>query len=43
MAVLILTNQSWGILTVPIAVAFVLTAAVALSVGWGDRPRMMKR
>lgn len=43
MAALILTNQSWGILTVPIAVGFALSAVVAFSVGRSDRPRMMER
>lgn len=42
-AALILTNQSWGMLTFPIAVGFALSAVVALSVGWSDRPRRVMR
>lgn len=42
-AALILTNQSWGMLTVPVAVGFVLSAVIAFSVGWNDQPQMMKR
>lgn len=37
-AMLVLTNDSWGVLTIPVAIAFVLTAAVTLVVGWNDRP-----
>lgn len=42
-AVLILTNQSWGMLTVPIAIGFVLVAVLGLSAGWNDRPRRLSR
>lgn len=43
LAGLMLTNQSWGILTVPVAACFVLSAVVAFSAGWSDRPGRMKR
>jgi hypothetical protein len=42
-AVLILINQSWGMLTVPIAIGFVLSAVVALSAGWNGRPRRLSQ
>jgi hypothetical protein len=37
-AALIATNHSWGALTVPVALAFALSAAVVLGTAWGDRP-----
>ena len=42
-AMLILTNQSWGVLTVPIALGVTLFAVLALSAGWNDRPRRQSR
>lgn len=42
-AVLVLANQSWGALTVPVAVAFVLVAAAAAVVGWHRRPWRSRR
>ena len=42
-AVLIVTNHSWGALTIPVALAFVLSAAVVLGASWGDRPWMARR
>lgn len=42
-AVLILTNRSWGILTVPIAIGFVLFAVLALGSGWNNRPGRLPR
>lgn len=38
-AALVLANQSWGSLTIPVALVLVLAAAAALGVGWDDRPR----
>ncbi len=37
-AALIATSDSWGALTIPVALAFVLSAAVVLGTAWGDRP-----
>ena len=37
-AVLVLRNDSWGFLTIPLGVVLVLSAVIALVVGWGDRP-----
>lgn len=37
-AALVLANQSWGALTIPVAVAVLLAAAGALAVGWDRRP-----
>ena len=37
-AALIVTAHSWGALTIPVALAFVLSAAVVLGTAWGDRP-----
>ncbi len=43
LAVLVVTGQSWGMLTVPVAVGLVLVAAGALVVGWGRRPGTTRR
>lgn len=37
-AVLVLANQSWGTLTVPVTVALVLVGAITLVFGWRGRP-----
>lgn len=37
-ATLVVVNQSWGKLTIPVAVALVLVAVGALAVGWDRRP-----
>ncbi|PAU90613.1 hypothetical protein CK505_09615 [Kocuria sp. WN036] len=37
-AALIVDAHSWGALTIPVALAFVLSAAVVLGTAWGDRP-----
>lgn len=42
-AALIATSHSWGALTIPVVLAFVLSAAVALGTAWGDRPWMTRR
>lgn len=38
LAVLVMANQSWGMLTIPVAVAFCLMAAGVFVAGWGRRP-----
>ncbi|WP_211249282.1 hypothetical protein [Nocardioides aequoreus] len=35
---LIILNQSWGVLTIPVAVAFLLAGVIAPVLGWDDRP-----
>ncbi len=42
-AVFVAANQSWGMLTIPVAVAFFLMAAGAFFVGWGRRPWTTQR
>jgi hypothetical protein len=42
-AALIATNHSWGALTIPIALAFALSAAVVLSTAWPHRPWTARR
>ena len=42
-AVLVVANQTWGMLTIPLAVAFLLMAAGACVVGWGRRPWKKER
>lgn len=37
-AALVVSSQSWGTLSIPVAVALVLAAAVVLGVRWDDRP-----
>jgi hypothetical protein len=37
-AVVVIANQSWGALTIPVAVALLLTGAGATVVGWENRP-----
>jgi hypothetical protein len=37
-AALVIANQSWGALTIPVAVVLVLAGASASVVGWDDRP-----
>ncbi|WP_245580286.1 hypothetical protein [Arthrobacter castelli] len=37
-AALVLANQSWGTLTIPVAVVLAAVAALALGLGWGRRP-----
>ena len=43
LAVLVVANQSWGMLTIPVAVVFILAATGALIVGWGRRPWTTQR
>jgi len=43
LAVLVVANQSWGMLTIPVVVAFFLMAAGAFVVGWGRRPWTTQR
>lgn len=43
LAVLVMANQSWGMLTIPVAVAFCLMAAGAFVAGWGRRPWTTQR
>ncbi len=38
LAVLVLVNRSWGMLTIPLAVALVIVATIALVAGWDRRP-----
>lgn len=38
LAVLVMANQSWGMLTIPVAVAFCLVAVGAFTAAWGRRP-----
>lgn len=35
---LMIVNQSWGVMSIPVAVAFLLAGAIAPIVRWGDRP-----
>ena len=37
-AVLVLRNDSWGFLTIPLGVTFLLCAVITLVVGWRGRP-----
>lgn len=43
LAVLVVANQSWGTLTIPVAVFFFLMAAGAFLVGWDRRPWTTQR
>lgn len=43
LAVLVMANQSWGMVTIPVAVAFFLMAGGALVAGWGRRPWTTQR
>ncbi|MBM7509561.1 hypothetical protein JOE61_003375 [Nocardioides salarius] len=43
LAVLVMANQSWGMVTIPVAVAFFLMAAGAFLVGWDRRPWTTQR
>lgn len=42
-AILVLTNQTWGSATIPCAVVLVLAAPATLVTGWDDRPWAKRR
>lgn len=42
-AALIATAHSWGAMTIPVALAFALSAAVVLATAWDDRPWRARR